>query len=178
MVSDSYDGFKVGVPTGWDVSSLQGLVGVTANAAGREGALLYPALLTRGVTTQSLFSSFMTYEQHLLSEQGEALTYTERPGAVPAAWFEVRGSGAVLSGHATVLVLPQRTAVTTQVGVAFAYWAPQAQLSAVGPRWPRSGAVTSQNGPICSSSSEMSARSRSPCHQVGAYRASAKTTSS
>ena len=133
VVSDSYDGFKVGVPTRWGRVVPPGPRWRDRERRRYGRGALVPALLTRGVTTQSLFSSFMTYEQHLLRKQGEALTYTERPGAEPAGSFEVRGSGAVLAGHATVLVLPQRTAVTTQVGVAFAYWAPQAQLSAAGP---------------------------------------------
>ena len=133
VVTDAYDGFRVGVPSGWDVSSLQGLIGVTANGAGAEGALLYPALLTRGVTTQSLFSSFMSHEQHALAKEGEALSYSERPGARPTGTFEVRAGATVLSGRATVLVLPQHTALTTQVGVAFAYWAPTAQLAAAAP---------------------------------------------
>ena len=133
VATDTYDGFKIGVPSGWDVSSLQGLIGVTANATGSEGVLLYPALLTNGVTTQTLFSSFMSYEQHTLSKQGEALTYHERGGAEPTGSFQVRGGGTVLAGRARVLVLPMRTAVTTKVGVAVAYWAPQAQLSAAMP---------------------------------------------
>jgi len=133
VVTDSYDGFKVGVPSGWDVSSLQGLIGVTANAAGTKGALLYPALLSRGVTAQGLFTAFMSYEQRVLRKEGETLTYSERPGAEPIGSFEVREGGTVLAGRATVLVLPLRTAATTQVGVAFAYWAPEAQLAAAAP---------------------------------------------
>jgi hypothetical protein len=133
VVTDDYDGFKVGVPSGWDVSSLQGLIGVTANAAGTEGALLYPALLTRGVTTQSLLASFISYEQHTLGKQGETLTYSHSPGTAPAGTIEVRTGGSVLSGRVSVLVLPISTAVTTKVGVAFAYWAPEGQLAAATP---------------------------------------------
>lgn len=133
VTMDAYDGFKIGVPAGWDVSSLQGLIGVTANSTGSEGALLYPALLTNGVTTRSLFSSFMTYEQRTLSKQGEALTYSERGGTEPTGSFQVRADGTVLAGRASVMVLPVRTAVATKLGVAVAYWAPEAQLSAAMP---------------------------------------------
>jgi len=133
VASDPYDGFKVGVPGGWDVSSLQGLIGVTANAAGTEGALLYPALLTSGVTTHSLLSSFLGYEDKTLGKQGASLTYSEHPGAQPAASLEIRAGGTVLAGRAGVLVLPLRTQVTDKLGVAYAYWAPQAQLAAAAP---------------------------------------------
>jgi hypothetical protein len=129
--TDLYDGFKVGVPSGWDVSSLQGLIGVTANTAGTEGALLYPALLTSGVTTQSLLSSFLGYEAKSLGKDGASLSYSERPG--PTATFLVHEGGTVLAGRAGVLVLPLRTEVTNRLGVAFAYWAPEAQLSAAAP---------------------------------------------
>ena len=133
VVSDSYDGFKVGVPTGWDVSSLQGLVGVTANAAGTEGALSYRISLTRGVTTQSLFSSFMTYEQAPANKGRPLLTPSARARSPPARLRSAE-AGAVPPGHATVLVLPQRTAVTTRGSV----WPLRtgrlkAQLSAAGP---------------------------------------------
>ncbi len=133
VATDPYDGFKVGVPSGWDVSSLQGLVSVTANAAGTEGALMYPALMTQGVSTHSLLSSFLAYEQKTLNKQGEALTYTEHAGAAPTATFQVRVGGTLLAGRAGALVLPLHTAVTDQLGVAFAYWAPAAQLSAATP---------------------------------------------
>jgi hypothetical protein len=133
VVTDAYDGFRVGVPGGWDVSSLQGLIGVSATAGGTEGALLYPALLTRGVSARSLLSSFVSYEQHTLAKEGETLTYSARPGAGSAGTFTLRAGGNVLSGRATVLVLPQRTAVTSQVGVAFLYWAPAAQLASAAP---------------------------------------------
>jgi hypothetical protein len=131
VAADPYDGFKVGVPSGWDVSSLQGLVSVTANGAGREGALLYPALLTEGVTAHTLLSSFLGYEQKTLNKQGETLAYTEHGGG--GATFQVRDGSTVLAGRAGVLALPLRTAVTDQLGVAFAYWAPAAELSAAAP---------------------------------------------
>jgi hypothetical protein len=133
VVTDAYDGFRVGVPSGWDVSSLQGLIGVSANSAGTEGALLYPALLTRGVTAQNLLSSFVSYEQHTLAKEGDTLTYSARPGAGSAGTFTLRAGGNVLAGRATVLVLSQRTAVTSQVGVGFLYWAPAGQLAAAAP---------------------------------------------
>ena len=44
---------------------------MTENVAGTEGALLYPAFLTKGTTARSLFSSFMNYERKVVTS-GEA----------------------------------------------------------------------------------------------------------
>src|SRR5580698_257415 len=40
LVHDSYDGFHVGVPTGWDVSTMGGEISVEPSPESPEGALL------------------------------------------------------------------------------------------------------------------------------------------
>lgn len=130
VTTDPYDGFRVGVPSGWDVSTLDGEIAVTENVAGTEGALLYPAFLTKGTTAKSLFSSFMNHERKVVAGGGGTLSYTLAGGPQPSASLDIHQGGTERIGRATVLVLPLRTAVSSQVGVFFAYWAPRARYSA------------------------------------------------
>lgn len=130
VVSDVYDGFRVGVPAGWDVSALDGQVGVSANAAGTEGVLLYPAFLNSGLTAQGLFSAVLGYEQKLLAKEGESLRYSEHSGPLPTARLQITRGSTVLAGQATVMDLPLRTAVASRLGVFAAYWAPKAHFGA------------------------------------------------
>jgi hypothetical protein len=124
-----YDGFRVGVPKGWDVSTLDGEISV-APVTGGEGALVYPVLLKSGVTAVSLFNAFLKYEAQSVSKEGGTLSYLEHAGTEPSASLRLREGGAVLIGHASVLVLPLKTAAASRIGVLFADWAPQAQYAA------------------------------------------------
>jgi len=55
LTHDTYDGFHIGVPSGWYLSTLQGAIAVSASPSGTLGSLLYPALLTRAHRDQFLF---------------------------------------------------------------------------------------------------------------------------
>lgn len=122
LAHDPYDGFEVGVPSGWDVSTLDGEIEVAANSSATEGVLLYPALLTSGVTASSLFASFMKYESGVEHREGGTLSYVERAG--PVATVTVHINGATLVGRASVLVRPLKTAVASEIGVVTIGWAP------------------------------------------------------
>jgi hypothetical protein len=135
VVQDPYDGFRVGVPAGWELSTLGGEIAVTQSTSGTQGAILYPALLTKGATPANVFNSFMRFQQSLDAKGGSTLSYQERSGptGMPAASLTVRRAGYDLEGEATVMVLPLRTQLSSQEAVVFVYWAPQAHFSADAP---------------------------------------------
>jgi len=132
LVHDTYDGFHIGVPSGWYLSTLEGAIAVSANPSGTVGSLLYPALLTNGLTATSFFSSYMRYQQRLVSQEGGSLSFQlGRPrGGLPTASISISSGHAHLRGAATVMVLPLRTQMASQEAVFFAYWAPTASLAA------------------------------------------------
>ena len=101
VVHDVYDGFHVGVPAGWDLSTLSGQITVAPSPASSEGAILYPALLTKGVTAASVFSAFMRHEQKLLQGEKAVFNYVTRtgPGGLPAASVTAKVNGTAFSGQ-------------------------------------------------------------------------------
>ncbi len=132
LAHDTYDGFHVGVPSGWYLSTLQGAIAVSASPSGTVGSLLYPALLTKGLTATSFFSSYMRFQQKLVSQEGGSLSFQLQPsrGGLPAASLSLRSGQVQLRGEATVTVLPLRTQLASQEAVFFAYWAPTARFAA------------------------------------------------
>jgi hypothetical protein len=130
VTTDTYDGFKLGVPSGWDLSTLDGEIAVSASAAGTVGAILYPALLTQHVTARSLFDALIGYEQSLVRKSGGVFGYTQHAGAEPNATLAMKTDGVVEEGRASVMVLPLETSVASKVAIFYAYWAPVARYSA------------------------------------------------
>ena len=133
VVHDVYDGFHVGVPAGWDLSTLGGEISVAPSPASSEGAVLYPALLTKGVTAASVFSAFMGHEQKLV--QGEKAVFnmlpTHEAGAgLPAASVTAKVNGTALSGQASVIVLPLGTHQASREAVVSLGYAPASQWAA------------------------------------------------
>jgi hypothetical protein len=61
LVHDIYDGFHVGVPSGWDLSTMNSEIAVEPSPSSPEGVILYPALLTGGTTASQVFSGFMSW---------------------------------------------------------------------------------------------------------------------
>ena len=132
LTHDTYDGFHVGVPSGWYLSTLGGTIAVSADPSGTVGSLLYPALLTKGLTATSFFMSYMRYQQKLVSQEGGSLSFQLQPtrGGLPAASMTLRSGQVQLRGEATVTVLALRAQLASQEAVFFAYWAPAARLAA------------------------------------------------
>ena len=133
LVHDTSNGFHVGVPSGWELSTLRGEIAITANASGTEGVILYPALLTKGVTAAGVFDSFMRFEQQLVRKGGGSFSYRSRTGAgglLTASLTAVTG-GASLEGAATVRVLALQTQLASREAVVSVYWAPRSQYPAV-----------------------------------------------
>ena len=129
VVHDVYDGFHVGVPAGWDLSTLGGQITVAPSPTSSEGAVLYPALLTKGVTAASVFSAFMRHEQKLVQGEKAVFNYLTRtgPGGLPAASVTAKINGTALSGQASVTVLPLGTQQASREAVVSLDYAPASQ---------------------------------------------------
>ena len=135
LVHDIYDGFHVGVPGGWDMSTLGGEIAVGPSPSSPEGVLLYGALLTKSVTPAAVFSAFMRHEQGLLRKSGSVFNYQVQAGAggLPTASVEAEVSGVKLGGEASVRVLSDPTQLaSSQALVTFAY-GPPAQFPSEAP---------------------------------------------
>ena len=134
VVHDIYQGFHVGVPGGWDVSTLDGAVSVQKGNSGTEAALVYPAALTSRLTPASFFAAYMRYQQQLVAKEGGSLTFQmqPQPGGLPRASIRLRNKTDDLVGVASVRVLPLRTQFSSTEAVFSAYWAPPARLAADG----------------------------------------------
>ena len=132
VVHDIYDGFHIGVPAGWDLSTLGGDITVSPNLAGPEGDIVYPALLTKGVTAGSVLTGFMGYVQGLVRKSGGVFNYQMRTAAngLPVASVNEKVSGALLSGAATVSVLTLKTQMASNEAVVSFYYAPRDGLRA------------------------------------------------
>ncbi len=135
VVHDVYDGFHVGVPSGWDLSTLGGEISVAPSPTSAEGTILYPALLTKGVTASSVFAAFMRYEQRVVQGSGGTFSYRSGtgPGGLPVASVTAEAGGAKLSGQASVSVLPLGTQLASREALVSLAYAPTTQLSGDAP---------------------------------------------
>ncbi len=131
VVHDSYQGFQVGVPDGWDLSTLDGTVSVQRGTSGTEAALVYPAALAGGLTPASFFAAYMRYQQKLVAKDGGSLTFQMQPdvGGLPRASIRLHSKSEDVAGEASVAVLPLRTQFSSKEAVFSAYWAPPARLA-------------------------------------------------
>lgn len=116
LVHDQYVGFHIGVPAGWGLATLNGAIGVSKDAAATETTLVYPALLTRGLTPASFFAAYSKSLQQSAVALGNAITFhlVSRPGQLPRALVTARIGTVAEQGRAEVLVLPAQTALATR----------------------------------------------------------------
>jgi hypothetical protein len=132
LVHETFQGYHVGVPTGWEINSLGGTVEVEANPSGTEATLIYPALRTNGLTPSAFFNAYLAFEQKRIASTGGKLTVHEQPaiGGLPRASLGLVTDGDVLAGEASVLQLSVHTALSSSALVFVASWAPAAQFPA------------------------------------------------
>ena len=129
LATDATDGFKIGVPSGWDLSSLGGTLVASKN--GLEQSIVYPAVMTKGMKSSTFFSSYMGHLQQMVKAGGNSLSYTvtSKSGQLPAATLTAHVGAQVLSGRATTEIIPDRTAHGSSQIAVRAYWAPKTQLA-------------------------------------------------
>jgi hypothetical protein len=134
LTRDPYDGYHVGVPAGWGLYHVEGRLVVTPSATAPEQSIVIPALLTSGLTPSRFFSASMEQLDKSIASAGNAMSYhvTSNAGGLVQASLSGRAGTVALSGHASVLLLPDQTAHGSQLVVLSAYWAPPPRLAADG----------------------------------------------
>ena len=120
------DGFHVAVPDGWDLSTLNGEAIVAQTPAQTTAVLVYPALLTNGLTASSFFNTYLSKLDQENAAAGAPVTTDPATGAdgFPAVDFTQTVNGTSLHGYATVKVLPLAAPGATHEAAYIAYWAP------------------------------------------------------
>ena len=132
LVYDRYDGFHIGVPAGWELTSFNDSIAVTRDTADTEMAVVYPALATKGLTPASLFAAYNRVLEKSAAAAGNTLSFhvTSKAGHLPAATVTGRAGRLAVQGHAAVTVLHDQTAVASQLLVYAAYWLPASRAAA------------------------------------------------
>jgi hypothetical protein len=128
-------GFHIAVPSGWDLSTLNGEAVVATTPAETETVLVYPALLTNGLTASGFFNSFGSKLAQEDTTAGAPVSTTPAPGAdgMPAVNFTQTVKGTPIQGYATVEVLPLAAPGATQEAAYIAYWAPTSAYAGARP---------------------------------------------
>jgi len=131
VVHDPYDGFHVGVPAGWEVTTGDGLI-LVHNTANTSQSVVSPAILTKGLTPARFFAVTANEISALAAAAGNRLSFhvTSANGGLDQATVTGRGGNLALSGRASVSVIPDPTAHGSQMVVFTAYWAPPNRLAA------------------------------------------------
>jgi hypothetical protein len=132
VVHDTYDGFHIGVPDGWNLYTVGGTVVVSHDQAGTEETVVHPALLTSSTSAAGVFPILLGILQQQLKSVGGTLTFAVTVGQQPAASLMVSSPTATVSGRAHLEVLGDRTAHGSAEAVLIASWAPPPQLAADG----------------------------------------------
>jgi hypothetical protein len=120
-------GFHIAVPSGWDLSTLNGQVVVGSTPADTEAVLVYPALLTNGLTATRFFTTYLAKLDQDNASAGSPVTIHPAAGSnggLPAVTFTQTVNGTQRHGEATVEVLPLAAPGATQEAAFISYWAP------------------------------------------------------
>jgi hypothetical protein len=128
LTHDTYDGFHIAVPSGWELFTLKGQIEVEKDAVGSEAVVVVPAAQTSGLTPASYFQSELSNFESLAAASGTPITVTgsSSPNGIPSSTFTATIAGQPASGQATVLVEPLAGQVSSTELVFVADWAPQA----------------------------------------------------
>lgn len=132
LVRDHYVGFHIGVPDGWTLSTFNGAIALSRDTSGSEAAMLYPALLTAGLTP----ARFMAAAEKTIGQIAAAIgiTLAFRPlspaGHLPRAAVSGRHGSASVRGQAGILLVPDHTALAAQQVVFYVFWTPSARYAA------------------------------------------------
>ena len=127
VVHDSYDGFHIGVPAGWHLSSLSGLVVVSRDysATTAEG-VVQAAFVGKSESQRAFLSRVLAGISKDAKSAGNVLGFRLTSPATAVASGRV---GSVpFSGQASVQFLPAVSAHGAEIGVVSGYWAPTSQL--------------------------------------------------
>jgi hypothetical protein len=126
VTQDVYDGFHIGVPSGWSVFSANGTIYVSKDQSATEVSTVTPVLMTSGLTPASVFSSSLESLQRQIDAAGGKMTsrVMGSGGTSPTASLSLQSGSVTMTGEASVVVLPEPTAHGGSVAALLASWAP------------------------------------------------------
>jgi hypothetical protein len=129
VVHDRYDGFHVGVPAGWYLSSIGGLIVVFPDYTLRTQAVVQAAYVPNGQSPRTFLTKVLAALAAKVKAAGNTLTFRVTSSTTAAVTGRVGASA--LTGAATVSFVPVQSSHGSRLGVVSAYWAPTDQLAGV-----------------------------------------------
>jgi hypothetical protein len=132
LTVDPYDGFHIGVPDGWDLFTLNGMIFVSKNSRSTEMAVVSPALMTAGLSPAAFFEAALATLQQQVASAGLRMTHTSTSSGaqMPAASISGQSAHGPVVGEARLEILPYLTAHGTSIVALLASWAPSSQFAA------------------------------------------------
>jgi hypothetical protein len=133
LTHDTFDGFHIGVPSGWDLFTFNGTIVVSKDPSeNTEESNVTPVVMTAGLTPASVFASSLGGLQKELAALGATMTdtITNAGDQSPAASLTVQAGPTTLTGQARLVVLPDVTAHGSSLAALLASWAPAASFGA------------------------------------------------
>ena len=128
VVHDSYDGFRIGVPAGWHLSSVSGLVAVFKDYSATTEGVVQAAYVGKSESPRTFLSGVLAGIAKNAKGAGNVLDF--RLTGASTASVTGRVGSIALSGQASVSFLPAVSAHGSELGVVSGYWAPSSQLAA------------------------------------------------
>ena len=131
IVTDQYEGFRIGVPSGWTLTRTRGSLVVAKDASGSTEADIVPALSAGGLTASSFYTQVTSGIEKLVDGNSQSITFSQTGTAHGGVQATVGGdlNGAPISGVATVTVQPLSTKHASHLLTFAGYWAPSSQLT-------------------------------------------------
>jgi hypothetical protein len=126
VVHDSYDGFHIGVPAGWYLSSLSGLIVVFKNYSGTTEGVVQTAFVNKNESQRAFLSSVLASLSNSAKSAGNELTFRLLSPTTAVASGHV--GNVVIAGEARVSFMPIATAHGSELGIVSGYWAPSSQV--------------------------------------------------
>ena len=128
VVHDSYDGFHIGVPAGWYLSSLSGLVVVFKDYSATTEGVVQTAFVNNKESQRAFLSRVLASLSKNAKSAGNVLTFQLLSPMTAVASGRV--GNVVIAGEARLSLRPTVTAHGSELGVVSGYWAPTSQLGA------------------------------------------------
>jgi hypothetical protein len=126
VVTDSYDGFRVGVPRGWNLESTGGLITVAKDYTGQTNGFVETAYLKHGQSVHAFFTKILAYLAKITTAGSTVLRF-HVTGATTATASGRVGSVTV-SGKASVRAIGVSAKGRSELGVVSGYFAPTTQV--------------------------------------------------
>ena len=128
---DSYDGFHIGVPAGWYLSSVSGLIVVFKEYSATTEGIVQTAFVNNKEPQRAFLSKVLASLSKNAKSAGNLLTFRLLSPTTAVASGHV--GNVVIAGEARLSLMPTVTAHGSELGVVSGYWAPSSQLGAERP---------------------------------------------